>query len=87
MEITLRKKTGVEICDFCHIEKGKTQHLGLAVVKLKEVDVFGTKKKACQNCAKKYRAALDSRYKMKSEPVTDIGLHYLRKLTSALYSS
>lgn len=87
MEPSLKKKLTLELCDFCHIEEGKAQHLSLMVVKLKTVDVFGTQKKACQSCAKKYQAALDSRYKINSEPVSDTGLHYLRKLTSRLYSS
>ena len=38
------------ICDFCHSEEGKPRPIGNYIVELKEIDVLGTNKKACQSC-------------------------------------
>ncbi len=37
-------------CHFCNAEEGKPRPVGNFIVKLKQVDVLGTKKSACQSC-------------------------------------
>tara|TARA_R110002096_G_scaffold423357_1_gene630405 strand:+ start:1253 stop:1543 length:291 start_codon:yes stop_codon:yes gene_type:complete len=43
-------KPKAHICDFCHSEEGKPRPIGNYIVELKEIDVLGTNKKACQSC-------------------------------------
>ena len=40
-------------CHFCHSEEGKPRPVGNYIVELKEVEILGTKKLACQSCQRK----------------------------------
>lgn len=53
--------SGNRRCDFCTAEEGKLRVVGRFIVQLRSVDVFGTKKLACQTCIRKNREVLISK--------------------------
>lgn len=73
---------GTRTCDFCHAEEGKLRPIGRFKLKLKTVDVFGTKKQACQSCAHKNKTIRDSRKGLQEIQVHDMGLIHLKKFIS-----
>ena len=46
-------------CHFCHSEEGKARPVGNYIVKLKQIEVFGTKKLACQSCVRKTQRIIE----------------------------
>ena len=61
METIIIKQTRNRTCDFCRAEEGKLRPVGRFKVELKPVEVFGTKKLACQSCIHKHHAIIASR--------------------------
>lgn len=57
------QKINNRICHFCHSEEGKLRLIGNFMVQLKQVDVLGTQKLACQSCYRKTVRIINNEHK------------------------
>lgn len=71
-------KPNTKCCHFCNAEEGKPRPVGNFIVKLKQVDVLGTRKLACQTCFRKTVRILNTE---NNTTMKNPMLHRLQKLS------
>lgn len=67
-------------CDFCHAKEGELRPVGQFKVKLRTVDVFGTKRTACQSCARKHRQVNNVQRRQQRTFMKNKFFFYLKKI-------
>lgn len=87
MKHTHNQKSELNRCDFCHAEEGKPRIVGQFIVSLRTVDVFGSKKLACQSCARKNEEIQQSRKMDLNMGVRDHGVLNFKRFISFMFNT